>query len=91
MDPAHPLSTGELDAVDARLTLHPNPTSGLLRVQGLIQTDSHPIQISDLSGRILMASTLVAGQSQLDVRALPCGMYVLCLPEEGKALPFVRD
>lgn len=91
MDPDHPLSTGELDAAAAGLGLYPNPTSGLLRLDGLPRTDAQQIQVADLSGRVLISATLSAGQSLVDVRALPSGMYLLCLPGRGAALPFVRE
>lgn len=61
-------TTGIEEHQEEPLRIFPNPTTGLLLIEGAVQ----PVQLYDLFGRRLMEGTSV-----LDLSPLPCGLYLL--------------
>jgi len=61
---------------EAKMLIHPNPTTGLLRFEA---KTAGAFTVTDLTGRTLMNGTALAGQNTLDITALPDGIYLLRL------------
>lgn len=60
----------------ATVSVHPNPTTGLLRFE---TKTAEVFTVHDLMGRIVMDGTATRGQNTLDINALPDGIYLLRL------------
>jgi len=69
------LSNENISEVVSQLEVYPNPTSNILNVQ-VGETDGQ-VFIVDLSGRIVRQANLNSGKTQIDVRGLTPGMYVV--------------
>jgi hypothetical protein len=69
------------------ITFHPNPISSLLR----FTTEVNSLySISDMLGRMVQQGGVQAGQNELQVAALPDGIYLIRLEETGAAARFVK-
>ncbi|MFO7671731.1 MAG: T9SS type A sorting domain-containing protein [Bacteroidales bacterium] len=69
------------------LSVYPNPASQFVNVNlGERATREGRLEITDLSGRVVMKSEVLPGYAinQLQVSSLPQGIYVICWIEEGK-------
>jgi PKD repeat protein len=67
----------ELNENDNNLiVIYPNPTSGLLRIQGLI-SDVHTIQLIDATGRICKSWNASSTEMQIDLTEFAVGSYTL--------------
>lgn len=76
--------------------LYPNPTAGLVNID-LIESPSgdNQIIVTDVNGKILISRSLVnpeTGRMDLDVSALPSGMYIVRIRSGGifKGKPLLR-
>ena len=81
-------STEDPALSDRSMTLYPNPTQGLLYLEGASEEKSI-LRISDLQGRLLSLLTLPRfdGNIGINVSSLPKGMVILeWLSQEGKAV-----
>ncbi|MBL7957290.1 MAG: T9SS type A sorting domain-containing protein, partial [Flavobacteriales bacterium] len=58
----------------------PNPTNGITRV---LLPSAGVVDVTDLSGRLVMQERLQAGLQSIDLGALPAGVYVLNPRVEG--------
>lgn len=71
------------------LSVYPNPASEIAYVNiGERSSREGRLEITDLSGRVLMATELVPGYGvyQLDLSAIPQGIYMICWFEEGSLM-----
>ncbi len=64
--------------VASPLGVFPNPTSGLLWVEG---TESGWLELWDLSGKIVLQTPVSGYRTSLDLGKLPAGMYLLRVKE----------
>ena len=75
---APPAAAVQLSASAARAAaswqIYPNPAHGQLTVEG--QTE-YAVTLYDLSGREVLRQARLAGTTQLDISALPAGLYVV--------------
>ncbi|MCC3156212.1 CotH kinase family protein [Hymenobacter sp. 15J16-1T3B] len=63
--------------VNPLLQLYPNPATDNLRIES--EARGGELSLRDLSGRVVLQTTLKSAQSQVDVRALRRGLYVVTL------------
>lgn len=73
----------------------PNPTSGLILLQLSDINFSGSLQITDMAGRVLSASTLSSTSHSVDVSQFPAGMYVLTISSSTSgnrwSSPFIKQ
>jgi hypothetical protein len=68
---------------ETEIIAYPNPTKGILRLQGL--PPSSVITLIDLTGRILIPGLLVeTEETTLDISSFPEGWYILQISADGK-------
>jgi PKD repeat protein len=76
------ISSVGLDEPELGFAVSPNPTDGLLRVEGVQRPEA--FRIIDLAGRLVSAGRWPA-EDLIDVRSLSAGSYVLELQHEGRS------
>jgi len=64
------------------LNVFPNPTNGLINIS--VQDGTGKIAIQDISGRLVLQTTLNSNQAVLDLGHLPSGVYIVSLKTENK-------
>ncbi len=62
-------------STDLKINLYPNPTNGLLQIEGLEAIGNAHIDVIDFVGKTVMQRTLK--QNQLDISVLPKGSYMV--------------
>lgn len=73
-------STAQKDAIsNHEITIYPNPTKGLLKVQinGLTDTDMATIALSDIKGNVLITRRVGESIETLDITSMPDGVYLI--------------
>ncbi len=78
------ITTTVEEAKPEELSLFPNPTSDLLRVEGSALNTHRTVYILDASGRLVQESSLSSGS--VDVSRLAAGSYMLQLTFNGKVI-----
>ncbi len=78
------MTTAVEEAKPEELSLFPNPTSDLLRVEGSAVNTQRTVYILDAAGRLVQESSLSSGS--VDVSRLATGSYVLQLTFNGKVI-----
>jgi photosystem II stability/assembly factor-like uncharacterized protein len=69
------------------IAVYPNPTAGLLRIQGLYGKSA--LILTDLMSRIILAQQKINETDFiLDISTLPAGWYILQISANGKALSY---
>ena len=71
-----------IESEAGQLQLYPNPTTGVVQLKGEV---SGPVQVYSLEGKLLLRSQL-SQQQEVDVSALPVGVYMLEV--QGQGQPF---
>jgi len=61
-----------------KISIHPNPTSGLIQVQ---LDDSFDYEVYDLTGKLLAKDS---GKEQIDISKLPAGTYTVIISTEHR-------
>ncbi len=69
------------------ITLHPNPTSSLLRFTTEVNS---PYSITDMVGRTVQRGMVQQGSNEVQVAALPDGIYLFRLEGSGSSARFVK-
>lgn len=87
-----PISEGLLTGLEETastkpLSIHPNPTSSVLRFNSPAST---AYTVMDASGRTVMHGRAQQGQTTLNMQNLPEGIYILLLGDGSGAARFVR-
>jgi hypothetical protein len=59
--------------------IKPNPTNGIFTVSG---TGKFAVEITDLTGRIIMTGRMVENQGNFDISSMPSGIYIIRLSNE---------
>ena len=68
------ISTSDLVLEEDALTLYPNPTTGIFRIEGL--TSLYEIQVLDVLGAVHQDLSIAVDQDiDIDLSSLPAGMY----------------
>ncbi|MBK8966207.1 MAG: T9SS type A sorting domain-containing protein [Lewinellaceae bacterium] len=81
ISPGQASSTGAPELL-AQVRVMPNPTTGLLRVQ-LPETGEATLLLSDFTGKQIQLVQHARDGQQLDLGALPTGVYLLSIAGEG--------
>ncbi|MBK8921365.1 MAG: fibronectin type III domain-containing protein [Saprospirales bacterium] len=74
-----PDEANQLPPDTAGLDVFPNPTSGIVTLQGRVAADTAPrMDLTDLDGRLIASQNLHANETavQFDLRSLPSGVYL---------------
>lgn len=89
---ANPDNIFESIDLDNLVKLFPNPTSGILNLTTDIEFP-YNLEVINLTGQIVLKQDRLIGNYQLDVSALPNGMYIIKLSLEGKQrqIKFVKN
>lgn len=67
--------TGIAEAQDVALLAHPNPTNGLITLEGL--TANSTVVVRDAVGRAVMQQRIAGTMTTLDLTDLPAGTYLI--------------
>jgi hypothetical protein len=80
-------STVSVPEIGTPIALYPNPTTGLLRIQGLPRESA--LTVTDLMGRIMLPQQKITeAEFSLDIPTLPAGWYILQINANGKMLSY---
>ncbi|WP_019946833.1 CotH kinase family protein [Hymenobacter aerophilus] len=74
--------------VAGRLAVYPNPTNDFITVETAGNGPAE-LQLRDLSGRVVLQTTLHGAKPRLDVRQLPKGLYIATVRTAGQSAPRV--
>lgn len=67
------------------LSLAPNPSTGLVRIEGLLEGD-YAVQVRDLNGRLILeTNTKQLNQGELNLSKLNNGIYMITLANENSS------
>ncbi|MBR5081925.1 MAG: T9SS type A sorting domain-containing protein, partial [Bacteroidales bacterium] len=79
----HGIEEGGPSTGSGTLAVYPNPTDGMLIVQTLRATSLHDdtYRITNLMGQTVLSGNITAETQQIDVLALPEGMYFITVGE----------
>ncbi len=91
------LSTGSvrdsgLDIIAQQLSLYPNPTNGIVTIQGLERDLTHTIRVFDIKGAQYLEKELSTNHT-IDIASLPKGIYFLSVvnSEAKKSVKLIRN
>lgn len=72
---------------DKTVYIHPNPTSGVLKVEitGYDNSDSGALHVFNLAGQHLFNLNITSAFTQLDISEQPKGIYILQLELNGES------
>jgi len=79
----------ELNQMETRFNVYPNPTDGVLYVETFPETSpiNNEYRITNLMGQTVLTGSLNAETQRIDVSALPHGMYFITI--SGTTMKFV--
>jgi uncharacterized repeat protein (TIGR01451 family) len=60
-------------------SMYPNPTEGVLAIEVDELTGTEEIQVRDIHGRLIISKRVTSGNTFLDLRAVPSGVYNVSL------------
>lgn len=83
--PVRAVNWGVVSAAETDLQLYPNPAAHRVRVVPPLPA-AGTVRIIDLAGRVVITHLLAAEEQapELDLRALPAGLYLVQLEQSGK-------
>lgn len=67
-------SSEEITDTNTSIVAYPNPTTGMLTIQAPSETT---VQVFNTSGSLLYTRIITEGKNQIDLSALPTGLYFL--------------
>ena len=73
----------ELNALNA-FNIVPNPNAGLFRLQGAVLNGNSSVKVVDMNGRLMFQSRIDANDSELDLRQLDNGVYLILVESDNK-------
>lgn len=76
-------SMAAINSFENAFRLYPNPVQNELNLDGVAGAK---VQILDLTGKILLTTNLINEKSQLDLRALSPGIYVVLIQDASKTV-----
>ena len=68
---------------EEQFNIYPNPTVGLLTLEGLTGAD---LRVYDMSGRLIRSALVMSENEQLDLTGSPSGIYLIGIELNGKRL-----
>ena len=71
--------------LSSRVQVYPNPSTGLLNITG-VEGSAQRVQLVNLQGQLLLNKQLKQGQTQLDVSALPKGLYLVRVGQHNERI-----
>jgi subtilisin family serine protease len=73
-------------ASESLYTVYPNPAQGQCYVTANTESDNVPCQLFDLSGRLVLQTTLAPGVNSLNLHHLTPGYYLLRITDNNKII-----
>ncbi|TVQ47314.1 MAG: T9SS C-terminal target domain-containing protein [Saprospirales bacterium] len=68
-------STGDSFVSQGDIHIFPNPTNGMITIEGIEIGDHNPVKVFDINGRLIHTSIL--NSNQLDLSFLKAGLYII--------------
>jgi|GEM_PF-4956316 hypothetical protein len=65
------------EAIKSDFKIYPNPTNGMVYIEGLKDVNNMQIQILDLCGNVVLISDMNTSIKQINIEKLPIGVYML--------------
>lgn len=81
------LTIGISDLGTSAISVHPNPTNGLVQLNGVQKGDL--VEVTDMTGRLIGSQSMVSDNGTIDLSAMPNGLYLL--RTAGGVFKVVRD
>jgi hypothetical protein len=75
----------DADILNSQLNVFPNPSAGVFNVS-LPQGKAFAMEVTDLTGRVVMKETSAAKNAQVDLSKAAKGIYLLKVTSEGSAV-----
>lgn len=83
-------SSGISEPSDSDFFVYPNPVNTSLSLQSDLRSGNFTVYIFDACGRVVQTHA-VSANTQIDVSALPAGLYFIRPEKGGKGVRFVKD
>lgn len=83
---AEPTITSLSDLATQKVRLYPNPSTGLVKIEGLIPAKDDRLIIHDLQGKMLLET--LDWSNELDLTALNQGVYVISIHTKSKSINY---
>ncbi|MCG8385823.1 MAG: FG-GAP-like repeat-containing protein [Cytophagales bacterium] len=83
---AEPTITSLSDLATQKVRLYPNPSTGLVKIEGLIPAKDDRLIIHDLQGKMLLET--LDWSNELDLTALNKGVYVISIHTKSKSINY---
>ena len=80
-------------SVEDNLKLYPSPTSSVIHIQGLSGSSNTSVTIIDISGKIVLSTSVSSNNSQISVSNFANGLYFVKLvtAETQKTMNFIKN
>tara|TARA_Y100001954_G_scaffold109424_1_gene118780 strand:+ start:2416 stop:5322 length:2907 start_codon:yes stop_codon:yes gene_type:complete len=75
-----------IEALNQAVRFYPNPSNGILNIDGIINSEPYLVRIFDLGGKCVFESNLIT--QNLNLQALSYGMYKVIIQSDDKAYSF---
>lgn len=86
-------NTSGLDSpnLQTRLSVYPNPTENILRINSSEKLQNTPYAIRDITGKTIRRGTLIGSDQTISVPDLSPGIYLLAFPQKpGSPIKFIK-
>ena len=80
------LITGDVQKVD----VYPNPVNNVVNINLTGFTGNSVVSLFDVNGRAVLQREVNTAKSQLDISALPAGVYMMRIRNEGKEVNMTK-
>lgn len=71
-------------AVEQRAAIYPNPSRNIVNINLTGFTGKSALSLFDVNGRVVLSREIRTSITSIDIKALPTGVYVLKIKNEGK-------
>lgn len=82
MKRSEPFLLEVLGAIGSSINLFPNPTDGLIRLNGLLEGVEYTYQLFDLSGKVIVTGMLNSNEDEISLDNLEEGVYLIKIENE---------
>ena len=76
-----PVGVDEKETIETQFNLYPNPTEGVITISGFPMGE---YRIGNMMGQTVLTGNIIAENQQIDVSALPKGMYFITFAGETR-------
>ncbi|OQP56794.1 peptidase [Niastella vici] len=73
-----------------KVAVFPNPTSNIVNINLTGFTGKSDVRLFDVNGRMIMQRQVSTTNSQLDISALPAGIYMMKIKNDGKEVNMTK-